>query len=169
MGISLKTNLCEHVSSQEASRLMIKGENSSLIPQGVYIFQNFFFPENAQFKDYRNEFLRWNIVVTRSSVSDTKLTAISVSSSNTISVGSICYINLFGNDPDVMVEHGITHFNRALKVVDRTGKYMTCITWTSWDHDEMMRHRFASILGPPATTESGWDDPLYAVEKSYVN
>ena len=169
MGISLETKLCEHVSFQEASRLMINKENHPLIPLGVYIFQDFFIPENAQFKDYRNEFLRWNIVVTRSGVSDTKLSAISVSSSSKISSGSICYINLFGNDPDLMVEHGIAHLDRALKVVDREREYMICISWTSWDYDDMMRDRFTSILGPPATTESGWDEPLYAVETSFAN
>ena len=169
MGISLETNLCEHVSFQEASRLMINKENRPLIPLGVYIFQDFFIPENAQFKDYRNEFLRWNMVVTRSGVDDTKLSATSVSSSSTISSGSICYINLFGSDPDLMVEHGIAHLDRALKVVDRTREYMICISWTSWDHDNMMRDRFTSILGPPATTKSGWYEPLCAVETSFVN
>ena len=82
MDISLETKSCEHISFQEASRLMIMQENAVLIPQNICIHKGIFIPKNAKVKDYENAFLKWNMIVTRSDDNSEHLLATSLSSSN---------------------------------------------------------------------------------------
>ena len=167
--ISVETKSCEYITFQEASRLMILQENTVLIPKDICMYELIFIPENAKFDDYKNAFLHWNIVVTRSDDDSDKLLAISLSSSWLVEAGSICFINLFGNDPDLMVKHGFAHLDQALKVAHPDkGKHFAFI-WTSWDHDDYMRNTFSAVMGSPENKEFSWGDLYYTVETRFVD
>ena len=169
MDISLETKSCEHISFQETSRLMIMQENTTLIPKGICIYKGVFIPENSKLKDYENAFLKWNIIVTRSDDNNEQLLAISLSSSWLISAGSICFINLFGNDPDLMIKHGIAHLERALKVAHRhKGQYIVFL-WTKWYYDDYMRDKFSAFMGAAVTEEHDWSDIYYTVGTRLAN
>ena len=148
---------------------MTMQENTVLIPQSICIHKDIFIPENAKVKDYENAFLKWNIIVTRSDDNSKQLLAISLSASWLISAGSICYINLFGNDPDIMVKHGIAHLERGLKVAHRhKGQYIAFI-WTSWNYDDYMREKFSAVMGTAVNKEHDWGDVYYTVDTRFAN
>ena len=169
MDISLETKSCEHISFQEASRLMIMQENAVLIPQNICIHKGIFIPKNAKVKDYENAFLKWNMIVTRSDDNSEHLLATSLSSSWLISAGSICHINLFGNDPDLMVKHGIVHLERAPKVAHPHKRQYIAFLWTSWNHDDYMRDKFSAVMGTAVNKEHDWDDMYYTVDTRLAN
>ena len=166
-GIPVETKSCEYITFQEASRLMILQENTVLIPKEICMYADIFVPENTKFGDYKNAFLHWNIVVTRNDDDSDKLLAISLSSTRLVEAGSLCFINLFGNNPDLMVKHGFAHLDQALKVAHRHKGQQFFFIWTSWDHDDYMRNKFSAVMGSPENKEHSWGDLYYTVETGF--